>query len=145
MQQWDCCMECKLCLQKFELSALCASATSWIVPTFSRRWIGLDIPLFGKFDRELAFLAFCGKIARTRSAPSIVDSSTSPTRTHNYSGTQDASSLGGFAGGNFMNLIAVIGLLCLSVFLVVVASFSPWLLAGCALISIVIASRSLIG
>jgi hypothetical protein len=39
----------------------------------------------------------------------------------------------------------VIGLLGLSVFLVVVASFSPWLLAGCALISIAIASRSLIG
>jgi hypothetical protein len=44
-----------------------------------------------------------------------------------------------------MNLIAVIGLLSLSLFLVLVASFSPWLLAGCALISIAIASRSLIG
>src|SRR5678816_3783499 len=112
-------MECKICLQSFMLSTLCASSMLWIVPTFSCPCIGLDIPLLGKFDRELAFLAFCGKIARRRSAPSVVDSSISPTRTHNYSGTNDASSSGGFAGG-IMNLIAVIGLLGLSVFLVVV-------------------------
>ena len=61
-------MECKLCLQNFVLSALGASARAWIVPTFSCPCIGLDIPLLGKFDRELAFLAFCGKIARRRSA-----------------------------------------------------------------------------
>ena len=145
MQQWDRCMKCKICLQRLMLSALCAGSTSWALPTFSSLCIGLNVPLFGKFDRESAFLAFCGKIARRGSAPSVIDSSTSLTGAHNYSGTHDANSLSGFAGGNSMNLIAVIGLICLSVFLVVVASFSPWLLAGCALISIAIASRSLIG
>ena len=145
MQKWDCCMECKICLQSFMLSTLCASSMLWIAPTFSCPCIGLDVPLFGKFDRELAFLAFCGKIARRGSAPSVVDSSSSRRRLIKSSGTQDANSSSGFAGGTFMNLIAVIGLLCLSVFLVVVASFSPWLLAGCALISIAIASRRLIG
>jgi len=43
-----------------------------------------------------------------------------------------------------MNLLAVLGLLCFCVLLVVLASFSPWLFAGCGLIGLGLASRKLL-